>query len=85
MSDNADPISNWRDLLKAANGETDPQKLAPLVCAVEAAIFMRWQDNRANGTDELEALAKATRVLRGLQVTKLNFPVWEGEPLHELI
>ena len=77
MSENVVSISNWRELLEAARHESDPKKLAPLVSAVEAAIFLRWQDHRGNGAIELEAIARATRVLRELQVTKLNFPAWE--------
>ena len=78
MSANADPSSNWQELLEAAKRESDPQKLAPLVAAAQTAIFFRWQDHRGNGAIELEAIAKATRVWRELQVTKLNFPVWEA-------
>jgi len=52
LSENVISISNWRELLEAARHESDPKKLAPLVSAVEAAIFLRWQDHRGNGAIE---------------------------------
>ena len=73
------PIPPWQLKFDAATRESDPDKLAKLLTEAEDAIFVRLQELRGQITAESEAIDNAIKTLRELQVTKLNFPKWEGD------
>ena len=63
--------------LQEALRETDPQKLQQRVFSLEEAIVRRTEffaDTPDEG--EKDAIRDALRILRTLQVEKLNYPDW---------
>ena len=69
----------WREAFESAKRESDPRKLVQLLSEAEDAIFSRLQELSGKGPIEHEAISKATKKLRELQVEKLKYPRWEGE------
>jgi hypothetical protein len=73
-------LPDWQKICEAAEREFEPAKLLLLVGAAEEAIFLRIQQSEQKlSAEELEAIDKATQLLRKLQVERLNFPKWKGE------
>ena len=70
---------NWQRECEAAERETDPKKLRALLEHIEAAMFTRLQELGTTESQEHEAIAKAAKIVRGLQVKRLNFPKVETE------
>ena len=70
---------NWQRECEAAERETDPAKLQTLLEQIEAAMFTRLQELGATESQEHEAIARAAKIVRRLQVEKLNFPKLEIE------
>lgn len=73
------PHRNWQLEWEAAERETNPTKLRTLLEQIEAAMFTRLQELGANESQEQEAIAKAAKTLRRLQVERLDFPKLEIE------
>jgi hypothetical protein len=73
------PTPPWQLKFDAATRESDPNKLAKLLIEAEDAIFARLQELDGQITAESQAIDNAVKALRELQVTKLNFPKWEGD------
>jgi hypothetical protein len=73
---NLPPAQTWQTLYEEALAESDPEELLPLVMATAGAIFLRSQELKQvpGEQEERRAIDGALRVLRTLQVTKLNFP-----------
>ena len=71
--------TNWQQVFDVAIREPGSSELAELVSAAEAAIFARWQELGEKSAMERASLVSASRMLRELQVKKLNFPRWKGE------
>ena len=70
----------WQKAFKAAEREFEPTKLVLLLGAAEEAIFLRLQQiTEKLSPEESAAIAKATQVLRRIQVERLNFPEWESD------
>ena len=73
---NLPPAQTWPTLYEEALAESDPEELLPLVMATAGAIFLRSQELKQvpGEQEERRAIDGALRVLRTLQVNKLNFP-----------
>ena len=69
---------NWQRECEAAERETDPTKLRALLEQIEAAMFTRLQE-LGTESQEQEAIARAAKIVRRLQVERLNFPKVEIE------
>ena len=70
---------DWQKACDAAEREFEPTKLILLLGAAEEAIFLRLQQAAGKlAAEESAAIAKATHVLRRIQVERLNFPQWES-------
>jgi hypothetical protein len=73
---------DWQPQYRAALLETNPQQLHKSVFA-EEAMFRRMQApvSAPNGDAERRAIHDAIRVLRVIQVEKLNYPSWPGDKI----
>ena len=67
---------DWERPYKALFRESDPQKLAGLVEAVETAMFFRLRElsTKSDGHDELGAIADAAETLLVIKREILGFP-----------
>jgi hypothetical protein len=70
---------NWKLECEAAERETEPTKLRALLEQIEAAMFTRLQELGTTETQERGAIANAAKIVRRLQVERLNFPKAEIE------
>ena len=71
-------ISPWQPQFHAVLLETDPQKLQQCVFSVEEAIARRMESlaDSPDAEAERNAIQKAVRALRAVQVERLNYPHW---------
>lgn len=74
-------MTTWQEAYAAAVLETDPERLNEKLYSAEGAIFLRLQDlaGDSDHSEERTHLADAIRGIRGVQVTKLNFPKMPNE------
>jgi hypothetical protein len=85
MADNNSPSTpklrfpDWQREYETALLETDSEMLAKRVQEAEAAIFLRQQAmvNSQDGHAERTAIENAMRMLRVIQIEKLNYPDWK--------
>ena len=74
---------DWRRSLQTALLETDPHKVQERVFSLEEALV--WYTEflveipQGEAEDEKLAIRDALRILRTLQVERLNYPDWKRE------
>jgi hypothetical protein len=72
---------SWNHCLERVMRESDPQRLLPLVHAVESALFLRWQEmtDESGQSHERAAMQAACHDLWEIKIHKLGWPVVPGE------
>jgi hypothetical protein len=71
---------SWNHCLEKVMRESDPQRLLPLVHAVEAALFLRWQEMTDESAQSYEraAMQAACDDLWAIKIHKLGWPMLPG-------
>ena len=73
--------THWRRYLQDAARENDANELVNKVSEAKMAIILRYRELTETGDsqEERQALRKAVRVLRSIEVKRLGFPMIKDE------